>query len=71
MPLAKILPRDMDMSYLEIDISSDSMLNNEMKRKLNGMRTVPQIPLIKVHLSDFSDLFAMQQFGKLKELLKD
>ena len=66
MPLAKRLPRDTDMSYLEIDISSDSMLNNEMKRKLNGMRTVPQIPLSNTHLSDLSDLFAMQQFGKVE-----
>ena len=52
-------------------MSSDPMLGGEMKRKENGMRTVPQIYVNNAYLGGFSELYAMQQFGKLEKLLKD
>ena len=53
-------------------MSSDPMLGGEMKRKANNMRTIPQIYVNNAHLGGFSEIFyAMQQFGKLKKLLKD
>ena len=61
----------MDISYFEIDISSDPKLRGEMIRKANGMRTVPQIFVNNAHLGGFSELYAMQQSGKLEKLLKD
>ena len=33
---------DKGISYLAIDMSSDPVLGGKMKRKANGMRTVPQ-----------------------------
>ena len=60
-----------DMSYLKIDMSSDPMLGGEMKRKANNMRTIPQIYVNYAHLGGFTELYAMQQFGKLEKLLKD
>ena len=68
---AKRLLRDKYISYLEIDMSSDPMRGGEMNRKAYGMRTVPQIYVNSVHLGGFSELYAMQQFGKLEKLLKD
>ena len=71
MPLTKRLLRDEDISYFEIDMSSDPMLRDEIKREANGMRTVPQIYVNNAHLGCFAELYAMQQFGKHEKLLKD
>ena len=60
-----------DMTYLKIDMSSDPMLGGEMKRKATNMRTIPQIYVNNAHLGGFSELYAMQQSGKLKKELKD
>ena len=63
-----------DISYLKIDMSSDPMLGGEMKRKANGVRTVPQIYVIICAFGWFPRIVcnaAMQQFGKLEKLLKD
>ena len=68
---AKRLLRDKDISYLEIDISSDPMSGGKMKRKEKGIRTVPQIYVNNAHLGGLAELYAMQQFGKLEKLLKD
>ena len=68
---AKRLLRDKDISYLEIDMSSDPTLGFELKRKANGMRTVPQIYVNNAHLGGFAELHAMHQSGKLEKLLKD
>ena len=63
---------DKDISYLASDMSSDPVLGGKMKRKANGMRTVPQIDVNNAHLGGFVEIFyAMQQFGKLEKLLKD
>ena len=68
---AKRLLRNEDISNFETDMPSDPILRGEMKREANGMRTVPQIYLNNAHLGGFSELYAMQQFGKLEKLLKD
>ena len=68
---AKKLLRDKDISYLEINMSSDPMGGGEMKRKADGIRTVPQIYVNNAHLGGFAELCAMHQFGKLEKLLKD
>ena len=62
---------DNDISYLAIDMSSDPVLGGKMKRKANGMRTVPQIYVNNAHLGGFVELHAMHQSGKLEKLLKD
>ena len=69
--LGKKTATDNDISYLAIDMSSDPVLGGKMKRKANGMRTVPQIYVNNAHLGDFAELHAMHQSGKLEKLLKD
>ena len=62
---------DKDISYLASDLSSDPVLGGKMKRKANGMRTVPQIYVNNAHLVGFAELHAMHQSGKLEKILKD
>ena len=69
--LGKKTATDNDISYLVIDMSSDPVLGGKMKRKANGMRTVPQIFVNNAHLGGFAELHAMHQSGKLEKLLKD
>ena len=68
---AKRLLRNEDIINFEIDMSSDPMLRNEMKREAKGMLTLPQIYVNASHLGGFAELYAMQQLGKLEKLLKD
>ena len=68
---AKRLLKERSISYEEIDISSDLEGRDEMMRKSNGIRTVPQIFLNNNHLGGFSELYTLQQSGELKKLLKD
>jgi len=69
--LGKKTATDNDINYLAIDMSSDPVLGGKMKRKANGMRTVPQIYVNNAHLGGFAELHAMHQSGKLEKLLKD
>ena len=69
--LNKKTATDKDISYLAIYMSSDPVVGGKMKRKANGMRTVPQIYVNNAHLGGFAELHAMQQSGKLEKLLKD
>ena len=69
--LGKKTATDKDISYLAIDMSSGPVLGGKMKRKANGMRTVPQIYVNNPHLGGFAELHAMHQSGKLEKLLKD
>ena len=68
---AKILLIEIGISYLEINIAYDPKLRSEMIRKANGMLTVLKIYVNNAHLGGFSELYAMQQFGKHEKLLKD
>ena len=52
-------------------MSSDPMLRSEMKGEANVMRTLPQIYVNNAHLGGFAELYAMQQFDKLENVLKD
>ena len=69
--LGKKTATNKDISYLAIDMSSGPVLGENMKRKANGMRTVPQIYVNNAHLGGFARLNAVQQSSKLEKLLKD
>ena len=64
--LGKKTATDKDISYLAIDMSSDPVLGDKMKRKANGMRTIPQIYVNNAHLVGFVEMHSMQQSGKLE-----
>jgi len=64
--LGKKTATDKAISYLAIDMSSDPVLGGKMKRKADGMRTVPQIYVNNAHLVGFAEMHSMQQSGKLE-----
>ena len=59
-----------DLSYKEIDISTGDGLRNEMIKKTNGKRTIPQIFFDDHHIGGYQELRALEKENKLKDLLK-
>jgi len=55
----------------EIDITRDEALQQEMLSKANGRKTVPQIFIGAMHVGGCDDLYALNDAGKLDELLAD
>ncbi len=53
----------------KIDITTAPNLMAEMMEKSGGRRTVPQIFIGDTHVGGFDDLSALDQAGKLDELL--
>ena len=58
------------LKYQEIDISSTADLIEEMIKKSNGRRTIPQIFFDDQHIGGYQELRALEKENKLKDLLK-
>tara|TARA_B100000029_G_scaffold122040_1_gene115394 strand:+ start:1100 stop:1354 length:255 start_codon:yes stop_codon:yes gene_type:complete len=58
------------LSYKEIDISTKDGLREEMIKKSNGMRTIPQIFFDNHHVGGYNELRTLEKENKLKDLLK-
>lgn len=56
-------------AILEIDITHDEKLQQEMITKSGGRRTVPQIFIGDMHVGGCDDLHALEASGKLSEIL--
>jgi glutaredoxin 3 len=56
-------------SYEDISVDRDLALRHKMT-ELSGRRTVPQIWIGETHVGGFTDLLALEQKGKLDELLR-
>ncbi len=56
--------------FQEIDVTHDEALFEEMLKKSNGRRTVPEIFIGDHHVGGWDDLNALIQDGKLQELLE-
>jgi len=54
--------------FVEIDVSDDEE-RAKMIEKAGGKRTVPQIFIGETHVGGFDDLYALNNQGKLDELL--
>ncbi len=67
---AKMLLESRKLTYTEIDITTDTTLQEEMIKKANGQKTVPQIFIGKSHVGGFDDLKEMHDSGKLDKILK-
>ena len=67
---AKALLTAKGVSFTELDIVDKEALTREMIEKSGGRRTVPQIFIGEVHVGGASDLFELDEAGKLDELLK-
>ena len=56
-------------TFEEIDIASKDGLRDEMIKKSNGRRTVPQIFIDDHHVGGYQELRALEKENKLKELI--
>ena len=59
-----------NLKYQEIDISSKEGLRDEMIKKANGKRTIPQIFFDNQHIGGYDEVRALEKENKLIELLK-
>ena len=57
------------VSFKKIDLASNPNKMEEMIKKANGMRTVPQIFVDGQHIGDNDKLHALERDGKLNSLL--
>ena len=59
-----------NLSYKEIDISTKDGLRDEMIKKANGKRTIPQIFFDDHHVGGYVELRELEKNGKLKNILE-
>ncbi len=66
---AKNLLKQKGVEFTEIDVSHDAALRNQMVEKSGGRRTVPQIFINGQHIGGSDDLYALDNAGKLDDIL--
>jgi len=59
-----------NLEFKEIDISTKDALRDEMIKKANGRRTIPQIFFDDNHVGGYQELRALEKSGELKNLIK-
>ena len=65
----RLLARN-NLTYTEIDISTKDGLRDEMIKKANGKRTIPQIFFDDYHVGGYVELRELEKTGELNNLLK-
>ena len=65
----RLLARN-NLANKEIDISKEDGLRDEMIKKANGKRTIPQIFFDDRHVGGYVELRELEKKGKLKEILE-
>lgn len=66
---AKRLLTQKGVTFTEIDVSREPERRNEMVKRANGGRTVPQIFIGTTHVGGCDDLYDLERSGKLDPLL--
>ena len=66
----RLLSRN-NASYNEIDISKVAGAADEMIKKANGKRTIPQIFFDDQHIGGYDEVRALEKANKLKDLLNN
>ena len=59
-----------NLKYQEIDISMKDGLRDEMIKKANGKRTIPQIFFDNYHVGGYVELRELEKKGELNNYLK-
>ena len=59
-----------NLEFKEIDISTKDGLREEMIKKANGKRTIPQIFFDDHHVGGYVELRELEKNGKLKNILE-
>ena len=65
----RLLARN-NAEYKEINIATTDGAMDEMIKKANGRRTVPQIFFDEQHIGGYDDVRALEKENKLQDLLK-
>ena len=66
---AKHLLNKKKVSYEEINIGYDEKKRDEMLKKSNGAKTIPQIFIEEKHIGGYVELKALENKGELDSLL--
>ena len=67
---AKRLLKRNNVSYSEINIAEVDGALDEMLKKANGKRTIPQIFFDDQHIGGYEEIRALEKDNKLRDLLK-
>lgn len=67
---AKMLLKSKNVQFKEIDLFDEPSRREEMMTRSGGRYTVPQIFIDGEAIGGSDDLYALEQSGKLKELLE-
>ena len=67
---AKRLLNKKNIPYKEINIALDEDKREEMLKKSNGKRTIPQIFIEDYHVGGYVELRALENKGELDNLIK-
>ena len=67
---AKRLLKRNGLSFSEIDVSTGEKIKEEMIKKSNGQRTIPQIFFDDYHVGGYTELRELEKSNNLKEKLK-
>ena len=59
-----------NIKYQEVDISTKDSLRDEMIKRANGKKTIPQIFFDNLHIGGYEGLRDLEKSGKLNNLLK-
>ena len=65
----RLLSRN-NLNYNEIDISTKEGLREEMTKRANGRRTIPQIFFDEYHVGGYQELRELEKTGKLLSSLE-
>ena len=67
---AKRLLTKKNIRYKEINVALDEDKREEMLKKSNGKRTIPQIFIEDFHVGGYEELRALEKKGELLNLVK-
>ena len=67
---AKRLLKRNNLSFSEINIAEVDGALDEMLKKANGKRTIPQIFFDDQHIGGYEEIRALEKDNKLRDLLK-
>ncbi len=65
----RLLARN-NLEFINIDVSAEDGLRDEMTKKANGKRTIPQIFFNDEHIGGYQELRELEKEGKLFSSLK-
>ncbi len=66
---AKSLLKNKKVDFIEYKIDGNEIARNEMSKRANGKRSLPQIFINDVHIGGCDDIHTLERQGKLDKML--